>query len=175
MTPNHKRFAGPPANGVSDNHQQSSLPPLLRQVAAFGFSQRLTAGPRPRELSRIKLNHPFVRFFFLCYFLTPYLLRFSAQHDPILDPKLAPISPSFDLLFPITFPIRFPTSFWTDFGPQINFKINPKSINQFFLNQPTNTSYFSFIFDQVSKTISCSSKMVDFQKSFQNHAFLFVF
>ena len=96
------------------------------------------------------------------------LLRFSTQHDPILDPKLAPISPSFALLFQITFPTRFPTSFWTDFGPQIDFKIDQKSIRNFFQNQATNKSYFSFIFDQISKTISCSSKMVDVQKSFQN-------
>ena len=59
------------------------------------------------------------------------LLRFSAQHDPILEPKLASISLSFALLFTITFPTQFPTSFWTNFGPQINLKINqtflPKS------------------------------------------------
>ena len=103
------------------------------------------------------------------------LLRFSTQHDPILDPKLAPISLSFALLFQITFPTRFPTSFWTDFGPQIDFKIDQKSIKKFFQNQPTNKSYFSFIFNQVSKTISCSSKMVDFRKLFQNLMFLYVF
>ena len=103
------------------------------------------------------------------------LLRFSTQHDPILDPKLAPISPSFPLLFQITFPTRFPTSFWTDFGRQIDFKIDQKSIKHFFQNQPTNKSYFSFIFDHISKTISCSSKMVGFQNSFQNLLFLCVF
>ena len=96
-------------------------------------------------------------------------LRFSTQHDPILDPKLASINPSFDLLFPITFPIRFPTSFWTNFGPQIDFKIDQTSIRNVFQNQATNKPYFSFIFDQISKTISCSSKMVDVQKSFQKH------
>ena len=100
------------------------------------------------------------------------LLRFSSQHDPILDAKLAPISLSFALLFQITFPIRFPTSFWIDFGPQIDFKIDQKSIKKFFQNQSTNKSYFSFIFTQISKTISCSSKMVDFRKSFQNLLFL---
>ena len=102
------------------------------------------------------------------------LLRFSTQHDPILDPKLAPISPSFALLFPITIPTRFPTSFWTDFGPQIDFKIDQKSIRNVFQNQATNKPYFSFIFDQISKTISCSSKMVDVQKSFKNLVFLYV-
>ena len=100
------------------------------------------------------------------------LLRFSTQHDPILDPKLAPISLSFALLFQITFPSRFPTSFWNDFGPQIDVKIDQKSIKKFFQNQATNQSYFSFIFNQISKTISCSSKMVDFRKSFQNLLFL---
>ena len=100
------------------------------------------------------------------------LLRFSTQHDPILDPKLAPISLSFALLFQITFPTRFPTSFWSDFGPQIDVKIDQKSIKKFFQNQPTNQSYFSFIFNQISKTISCSSKMVDFRKTFQNLVFL---
>ena len=103
------------------------------------------------------------------------LLRFSTQHDPILDPKLAPISLSFALLFQITFPSRFPTSFWSDFGPQIDVKIDQKSITKFFQNQPTNQSYFSFIFNQISKTISCSSKMVDVQKSFQNLMFLHAF
>ena len=101
------------------------------------------------------------------------LLRFLTQHDPILDPMLALISPSFALLFPITSPTRFPTSFWTDFGPQIELKINPKSINIFFQNQPTNKSYFSVLFDQISKTISCSSKMVDVQKSFNAQALVF--
>ena len=152
---------------------QSSVPPFFG--AAFGFSQRLTAGPRPPKLSRANFNHPL---FFTCLFHVFFdsnLLRFSAQHDPILDPKLASISPSFALLFPITFPTRFPTSFWIDFGPQINLKINQKSINNFFQNHLTNKSYFSFIFDQISKTISCSSKMVDVQKSFQNQMFLHVF
>ena len=109
------------------------------------------------------------------FFFDSNLLRFSAQHDPILDPKLAPISPSFALLFPITFPTRFPTSFWNDFGPQIDSKINQKSIRHFFQHQATNKSYFSCIFDQISKTISCSSKMVDVQKSFKNMMFLHVF
>ena len=81
---------------------------------------------------------------------------------------LAPINPSFAILFPITIPTRFPTSFWTDFGPQIDSKINQKSIKHFFQNQATNKSYFSCIFDHISKTISCSSKMVDAQKSFKN-------
>lgn len=105
----------------------------------------------------------------------PNLLRFSTQHDPILDPKLAPINPSFALRFPITFPTRFPTLFWTDFGPQIDFKIDQKSIRNIFQKQATNKPYFSFIFDQISKTISCSSKMVDFQKSFQNIMFFACF
>ena len=86
---------------------------------------------------------------------------------------MAPISLSFALLFQITFPTRFPTSFWSDFGPQIDVKIDQKSIKKFFQNQPTNQSYFSFIFNQISKTISCSSKMVDFRKSFQNLMFLY--
>ena len=114
----------------------------------------------------------FLSFVFSMLLFDPYLLRFSTQHDPILDPKLAPISPSFALLFQITFPTRFPTSFWSDFGPQIDIKIDQTSIKQFFQNQPTNKSYFSFIFNQISKTISCSSKMVDFRKSFQNLVFL---
>ena len=50
---------------------------------------------------------------------------------------------------------------------KISQKILPKSI--------WNKSYFSFIFHQISKTISCSSKMVDFRKSFQNLMFLQVF
>ena len=107
--------------------------------------------------------------------LCRYLLRFSTQHDPILDPKLAPRSPSLALLFQITFPTRFPTSFWTDFGPQIDSKINQKSIKKFFQNQLKNKSYFSFLIDQISKTISCSSKMIDFRKSCQNLMFLQVF
>jgi len=69
----------------------------------------------------------------------------------------------------------FSDRFLIDFGPLIDPKINPKSINKFFQNQPTNKSYFSFIFDQISKTISCSSKMVDVQKSSQNLMFLYVF
>jgi hypothetical protein len=88
---------------------------------------------------------------------------------------LAPITTSFALLFPITFPIRFPTSFWTNFAPQIDLKINQKSIRNFFQNQATNKSYFSFIFDQIPETISCSSKMVDVQKSFQNLMFFVCF
>ena len=106
----------------------------------------------------------FFSFLFSMLLFDSNLLRFSTQHDPILDPKLAPVSPSFALLFQITFPTRFPTSFWTDFGSQIDFKIDQKSIKKFFQNQPTNKSYFSFLFDQISKTISCSSKMVDVQK-----------
>ena len=154
---------------------QSSVPPFFG--AAFGFSQRLTAGPRPRELSRIKQTLPPLIFSLLFSMLLfdSYLLRFSTQHDPILDPMLALINHYFALLFPITFPTRFPTSFWTDFGPQIDVKIDQKSIKKFFQNQPTNKSYFSFIFNQISKTISCSSKMVDFRKSFQNLMFLNVF
>ena len=109
--------------------------------------------------------------FFRCYFLTPIFFDFQPNMTPSWT-KLAPISPSFALLFQITFPTRFPTSFWTDFGPQIDFKIDQKSIKKFFQNQPTNKSYFSFIFNQISKTISCSSKMVDFRKSFQNLVFL---
>ena len=77
---------------------------------------------------------------------------------------LAPTTPSFALLFPITFPIRFPTSFWTDLGPQFDFKIDQKSMKNCIQHQVTSKSYFSFIFDQSSKTISCSSKMVDVQK-----------
>ena len=91
----------------------------------------------------------FFSFLFSMLLFDSNLLRFSTQHDPILDPKLAPISQSFALLFLITFPTRFPTSFWIDFGPQINFKINQKSINNFFQNHPTNKSYFSFLFDQI--------------------------
>ena len=79
------------------------------------------------------------------------------------------------LLFQITFPTRFPTSFWTDFGPRIDLKIDQKSIRHVFQNQATNKPYFSFIFDQISKTISCSRKMVDVQKSFQNLLFLVCF
>ena len=52
----------------------------------------------------------------------------------------------------------FSDRFWIDCGPKIDSKINPKSIKKFFQNQPTNKSYFSFIFDQIPKTISCSSK-----------------
>ena len=129
-------------------------------------------GTRGRGSTSITL---FFSFLFSMLLFDSNLLRFSTQHDPILDPKLAPISPSFALLFQITFPTRFPTSFWTDFGPQIDFKIDQKSIKKFFQNQPTNKSYFSFIFNQISKTISCSSKMVDFRKSFQNLMFLHVF
>ena len=88
---------------------------------------------------------------------------------------LAPISPPFALVFPITFPTQCPISFWTIFGPQIDFKIDQKSVGNFFKNQATNKSYFSFIFDQIPKTISCSSKMVDVQKSFQNLVFLQLF
>ena len=117
----------------------------------------------------------FFSFLFSMLLFDSNLLRFSTQHDPILDPKLAPISPSFALLFQITFPTRFPTSFWTDFGPQIDFKIDQKSIRNFFQNQATNKSYFSCIFDQIPRIISCSSKMVDFRKSFQNQMFLHVF
>ena len=120
-------------------------------------------------------RHPLFSIHVANVFFILYFLRFLVQHDPILDPMLALISPSFALLFPITFPTRFPTSFWIDFGPQINLKINQKSINNFFQNHLTNKSYFSFIFDQISKTISCSSKMVDVQKSFQNLVFLHVF
>ena len=117
----------------------------------------------------------FFSFLFSMLLFDSNLLRFSTQHDPILDPKLAPISLSFALLFQITFPSRFPTSFWSDFGPQIDVKIDQKSIKKFFQNQPTNQPYFSFIFNQISKTISCSSKMVDVQKLFPNQLFLFVF
>ena len=131
--------------------------------------------PTPDPWSRINFNLLFFSFLFSMLLFDSNLLRFSTQHDPILDPKLAPISLSFALLFQITFPTRFPTSFWTDFGPQIDFKIDQKSIKKFFQNQPTNKSYFSFIFNQISKTISCSSKMVDFRKSFQNLMFLQVF
>ena len=104
---------------ITSNHPlilQSSVPPFFG--AAFGFSQRLTAGPRPPKLSRFKLSHPLFSVLFSMLLFDSNLLRFSAQHDPILDPKLAPINPSFALLFPITFPTRFPTSFWTNFGPK---------------------------------------------------------
>ena len=121
------------------------------------------------------MHHPFFSLLFSMLFFDSNLLRFSTQHDPILDPKLAPISLSFALLFQITFPSRFPTSFWSDFGPQIDVKIDQKSSKKFFQNQPTNQSYFSFIFNQISKTISCSSKMVDFRKSFQNLVFFVCF
>ena len=129
------------------------------------------AGPprRPKLLACSRVTFSSLKNSLL--FDRPFGPHFS-DFDPILDPKLAPISPSFALLFPITFPTRFPTSFWTDFGPQIDVKIDQKSIKKFFQNQPTNQSYFSFIFNQISKTISCSSKMVDFRKSFQNLVFL---
>ena len=129
-------------------------------------------GTRGRGSTSITL---FFSFLFSMLLFDSNLLRFSTQHDPILDPKLAPISLSFALLFQITFPIRFPTSFWNEFGTQIDVKIDQKSIKKFFQNQPTNKSYFSFIFNQISKTISCSSKMVEFRKSYQNLMFLFVF
>ena len=129
-------------------------------------------GTRGRGSTSITL---FFSFLFSMLLFDSNLLRFSTQHDPILDPKLAPISLSFALLFQITFPTRFPTSFWSDFGPQIDFKIDQKSIKNIFQKQATNKSSFSSIFEQISKTISCSSKMVDFQKSFQNMMFLFVF
>ena len=152
---------------------------------SLGFSYaflgivRFTTVPHPRPRAAVPRFWGAIVFdFSWCAVWLPlyrYLLRFSSQHDPILDPKLASISPSFALLFQITFPTRFPTSFWIDFGPQIDFKIDQKSIKKFFQNQPTNKSYFSFIFNQISKTISCSSKMVDVQKSFQNLMFLYVF
>ena len=102
------------------------------------------------------------------------LLRFSTQHDPILDPKLAPISLSFALLFQITFPSRFPTSFWNNSRPQIGFKINQSSIRNFFPQQAADKPYFSFLFDPISKTISCSSKMVDVRKSCKTMRFVYV-
>ena len=126
-------------------------------------------GTRGRGSTSITL---FFSFLFSMLVFDSNLLRFSTEHDPILEPKFAPISPYFALPFLIIFPTRFPTSFWTDFGPQIDFKIDQKSIKKFFQNQPTNQSYFSFIFNQISKTISCSSKMVDFRKSCQNLVFL---
>ena len=131
--------------------------------------------PTPADFGTRGRGSLFFSFLFSMLLFDSNLLRFSTQHDPILDPKLASISPSFALLFQITFPTRFPTSFWTDFGPQIDFKIDQKSIKKFFQNQPTNKSYFSFIFNQISKTISCSSKMVDFRKSCQNRMFFQVF
>ena len=141
----------------------------------MALAKGLRRAPDPGNFRGSTALTLFFSLLFSMFFFDSNLLRFSAQHDPILDPKLASISPSFALLFPITFPTRFPTSFWTNFGPQIDFKIDEKSMRIFFQNQATNKSYFSFIFDQISKTISCSSKMVDFQKSFQNLVFLYVF
>ena len=141
----------------------------------MALAKGLRRAPDPGNFRGSNSGTLFFTLLFSMLLFDPNLLRFLTQHDPILDPKLAPISPSFALLFPITFPTRFPTSFWTDFGPQLDFKIDQKSIRNVFQNQATNKSYFSFIFDQISKTISCSSKMVDVQKSFQNLLFLFVF
>ena len=170
------KFARPLADGVSENQQQSSSPPFLRSSELpLALAKGLRRAPDPGNFRGSTSATLFFSFLFSMLLFDSNLLRFSAQHDPILDPKLAPISPSFALLFPITFPTRFPTSFWTDFGPQIDFKIDQKSIRNVFQNQATNKPYFSFIFDQISKTISCSSKMVDVQKSFQNLVFLHVF
>ena len=141
----------------------------------MALAKGLRRAPDPPNFRGSTSTTLFFSLLFSMFLFDSNLLRFSTQHDPILDPMLALISPSFALLFPITFPIRFPTSFWIDFGPQINLKINPKSIKDFFQNPPTNKSYFSFIFNQILKTISCSSKMVDFRKSCQNLMFLQVF
>ena len=141
----------------------------------MALAKGLRRAPDPGNFRGPRCTTLFFSLLFSILFFASNLLRFSTQHDPILDPKLAHINQSFALLFPITFPTRFPTSLWTDFGHQIDLKINQKSIKQFSQNQATNKPYFSSIFDQISKTISCSSKMVDVQKSFQNRMFLYVF
>ena len=158
---------------MSENQQQSSVPPFLRSSELpLALAKGLRRAPDPGNFRGPRCTTLFFSLLFSILFFASNLLRFSTQHDPILDPKLAPMSLSFALLFQITFPSRFPTSFWSDFGPQIVVKIDQKSIKKFFQNQPTNKSYFSFIFNQISKTISCSSKMVEFRKSFQNLVFL---
>ena len=103
------------------------------------------------------------------------LLQSSSIFNPTwphLGPQVGLYKPIFCFSFSDHLSNSDPTSFWSDFGPQIDVKIDQKSIKKFFQNQPTNQSYFSFIFNQISKTISCSSKMVDFRKSFQNLVFL---
>ena len=161
---------------MSENQQQSSSPPFLRSSELpLALAKGLRRAPDPGNFRGPNSVTLFFTFLFSMRFFDPNLLRFSAQHDPILVPMLAPINPSFALLFPITVPTRFPTSFWTDFGPQIDFKIDQKSIKKVFQNQATIKSYFSFIFDEISKTTACSSKIVDVQKSIPNLVFLYVF
>ena len=66
----------------------NSVPPFK---AAFGFTKRLTAGPRPWELSKPKPSHPLLSCFLLSIlFLTPIFFEVLLQLDPILNPMLAP-------------------------------------------------------------------------------------
>ena len=102
---------------------------LFKESCVLPQSQRLRPRAAVPRFRGPKVVDFFCRVVWLLVVMFCFnLLRFSSQHDPILDPKLAPISLSFALLFQITFPSRFPTSFWIDSGPQINLKINPKSM-----------------------------------------------
>ena len=128
-------FARPPADGVSEKQQQSSSPPFLRSSVKelpLALAKGLRRAPDPGNFRGSNSISSFLRFFFPCYFLTPYLLRFSSQHDPILDPKLAPISH----LLPFFF--RSPCQF--DFRPHFGPFSDPKSIPNSIKNQSKNSS-----------------------------------
>ena len=152
------------------------MSPFLRQEAAFGFSQRLTAGPpRPRELSRVKVHHPlfFTSLFHVCFWLQPSSI-FNPTW-PHLGPQVGPYKPIFcpSLSDHISNSIsnlildRFQTLNRPQNQSKINQKILPKSSNKQVLFQLHLRSNFE---DNLMFKQNCRCS-----KIIQKNMFLYVF
>ena len=124
--------------------------------------------------SRINFNHPL---FFLPFFDVTFWLQSSSIFNPTwphLGPQVGLYKPIFCPSFSDHLSNSISDLILDRFRTPNRFQNRSKINQKMFQNQSTNKFYFSFIFNQISKTISCSSKMVDFRKSFQNLMFLHV-
>ena len=125
------RFARPPANGIVREAAaalQSSDPPFLRQGAAFGSSQRLTAGPRPPKLSRVNLSHPCFPLLFSMLLFDPLSSSIFSPRWPHLRPDVGPYKTIFRHYIFDYISNSIPDLMLYHFGSQVELQINPNSI-----------------------------------------------